>query len=75
MFPGYVVEKLDPITGMWERVPGVVSGTSHPVRDLIDGKKYQFRVKAENMYGVSDPLTTAEIVAKNPFGKSCSCHS
>ncbi|XP_064634017.1 twitchin-like isoform X9 [Lineus longissimus] len=64
---GYVVEKLDPTTGMWERVPGVVNGTSHPVRDLVDGKKYQFRVKAENMYGTSEPLTTGEIIAKNPF--------
>ena len=35
---------------------------------LEEGKKYRFRVRAENMYGVSDPLDgSGPVEAKNPF--------
>lgn len=66
---GYVVEKSVEGSDVWEKVPGVVNGTSHVVRDLEPGKKYKFRVKAENMYGVGDPAETDRaILAKNPYG-------
>jgi len=67
---GYVVEKCEEGSQTWEKVPGVVSGTSHTVRDLEPGKKYKFRVKAENMYGTGEPVETdRSVLAKNPFGK------
>ena len=67
---GYVVEKCEEGSPTWEKVPGVVSGTSHTVRDLEPGKKYKFRVKAENMYGTGEPVETdRSVLAKNPFGK------
>jgi hypothetical protein len=41
------------------------------VKDLETNKKYKFRVKAENIYGVSEPLeTTASIIVKPPYGKN-----
>ncbi|KAL8565325.1 hypothetical protein ACOMHN_029021 [Nucella lapillus] len=64
---GYVVEKLEEGSNIWEKVPGVVSGTSHTVKGLKDGKGYMFRVKAENMYGAGEPLESKKAVAKNPF--------
>jgi Fibronectin type III domain len=68
---GYVVEKCEEGSTFWEKVPGVVNGTAHMVRDLEPGKKYNFRVKAENMYGIGEPCETdRSILAKNPFG-SC----
>lgn len=71
MFTGYVVEKCEEGVGQhWEKVPGHVTGTSHVVRDLNPGKKYKFRVKAENIYGVSEPVETDKsVLAKNPYGK------
>ena len=40
------------------------------VRNLTKGEEYEFRVMAENQYGVSEPLETAEaIMARYPFGK------
>lgn len=37
---------------------------------LHEGKEYQFRVKAVNAEGESEPLETeSTIIAKNPFGK------
>ena len=64
-------EKCEEGSQTWEKVPGVVSGTSHTVRDLEPGKKYKFRVKAENMYGTGEPVETDRaVLAKNPFGNS-----
>ncbi|KAL7064324.1 hypothetical protein AAHC03_04779 [Spirometra sp. Aus1] len=65
---GYVVEKCDESTGVWERVPGAIKGNSVDVADLTEGKRYKFRVSAVNPLGVSEPTETLlSIVAKNPF--------
>jgi hypothetical protein len=71
IFAGYVVEKCEDGKDFWEKVPGVVNGTSHPVKGLKEGKKYKFRVKAENKFGAGKPLETEKAtLAKNPFGKN-----
>jgi len=65
---GYIVEKCEEGSNRWEKVPGIVNGTSHAVKDLEPGKKYKFRVKAENLYGIGDPIETdRSILAKNPY--------
>lgn len=68
----YQVEKMDTATGSW--VPVGRAENDKPEIDvpgLIPGKEYQFRVKAVNVEGESEPLVTDKaIVAKNPFGKS-----
>lgn len=67
----YVVEKMDLQTGRW--VPaGFVDGekTELDVTGLEPNHKYNFRVKAVNEEGESEPLETdAAILAKNPYGK------
>lgn len=64
---GYVVERMDLETGRW--VP--VTTTKTPEADvtgLNEGKDYQFRVKAVNAEGESEPLVTDEpTTAKNPY--------
>ena len=66
---GYTVEKLDPLTGNW--VPcgkADKDATDFVVTGLQPGKFYQFRVKAVNSEGESEPLATTEpILAKNPY--------
>ncbi|ESO91796.1 hypothetical protein LOTGIDRAFT_91265, partial [Lottia gigantea] len=64
---GYIVEKQEEGSNIWEKVPGMVTGTSHNVRGLKDGKHYTFRVKAENIYGTGEPLVGDKMLAKNPF--------
>lgn len=55
---------------VWQKVSSFVPGTTCKVRNLKEGKPYDFRVCAENQYGVSEPLmTTSPIIAKNPFSK------
>lgn len=65
----YQVEKFDKKNGRWVpvgRIPG--SETEMDVKGLQEGHEYQFRVKAINEEGESEPLETDHsITAKNPY--------
>lgn len=64
---GYVVEKLDKQTGRWVPV-GRTNDTEMDVKGLQEGHEYDFRVKAVNDEGESEPLETDKsIIAKNPY--------
>lgn len=65
----YVIERMDTESGRW--VPCGTSKTPEAeVSGLNEGKDYQFRVKAVNAEGESEPLeTTIPTTAKNPFCK------
>lgn len=66
---GYVLEKQEAGTGKW--VPaGFVDPdkTEQDITGLEPNKKYNFRVKAVNEEGESEPLETdGSILAKNPY--------
>ncbi|XP_047491377.1 twitchin-like isoform X5 [Penaeus chinensis] len=64
---GYVIEKTEANYNMWKVVPGYCPKCNFTVKGLEEGKKYRFRVRAENMYGVSEPLEGKPVEAKNPF--------
>ena len=68
---GYLVEKLDKATGRWVPVGRTSPGeTELEVKGLQEGHEYEFRVKAINEEGESEPLITeSTTVAKNPYGK------
>ena len=51
----------------WKQVPGFCPNTSFTVKGLPEGKKYNFRIRAENMYGISDPLEGKPVLVKSPF--------
>ncbi|CAG5115700.1 unnamed protein product [Candidula unifasciata] len=64
----YIVEKQDKATGKWEPVSKFVRGTKYEVLGLLEGHEYNFRVSAENEYGVGEPLETVlSVVAQHPF--------
>ncbi len=67
-FSDYIVEKQEEGSPLWEKVPGIVKDNSIVAKGLKEGKKYKFRVKAENMYGIGEPLESSNVLAKNPFG-------
>lgn len=62
---------MDVTSGRW--VPAGICDpekTEATVTGLEPGKKYEFRVKAVNEEGESEPLQTdGSILAKDPFGK------
>lgn len=60
---GYILEKLQKGEDKWERCNDfLVPVLSYTVRDLTEGKSYQFRVKAENAAGVSEPSRSSLFV-------------
>ena len=64
----YIVEKMDPRVGKWEKCTKFARQPEYEVLDLEEGHEYKFRVMAENQYGVSEPLEIAKpVVAKHPF--------
>lgn len=65
----YVIERMDVDMGRW--VPCGTSKTPEAeVAGLNEGKDYQFRVKAVNSEGESEPLeTTMPTTAKNPYSE------
>lgn len=65
----YSVEKLDVASGRWVPV-GRVTEPEMDVKGLQEGHEYQFRVKAINEEGESEPLDSdGATLAKNPYGK------
>lgn len=64
---GYSIELSEYGVDSWRPVSGYCTKTAFTVKGLQEGKKYVFRVRAENIYGVSEPLEGKPVVAKCPF--------
>jgi len=63
----YEVEKMEESMGSWLPA-GQPKGTSMDIKNLVEGKKYKFLVRAVNKDGDSPDLETTEfITAKNPY--------
>lgn len=53
---------------------GKTDDTEMEIKGLQEGEEYEFRVRAVNDEGESEPLKTDHsIVAKNPYGKWSCC--
>uniref|UniRef100_T1JH06 Titin n=1 Tax=Strigamia maritima TaxID=126957 RepID=T1JH06_STRMM len=67
----YHIEKRDSTREIWMRVADTdLDINSYCIQQLIEGCDYFFRVLAENVCGVSEPLETPEAVTiKSPFEK------
>lgn len=68
----YIVDKRETSRANWAQVSAKLKGgvLELNVEKLIEGHEYQFRIRAENMWGVGDPLITNPVIAKNPFSES-----
>lgn len=65
-----MVEKQDLRTGKWEPVSKFVRNPTYEVMGLTEGHEYNFRVMAENQFGVSEPLETVmSVAAQYPYSK------
>lgn len=64
---GYSIEYQEADTPNWIRVFEAVGGTTYTVRGLDHGKQYRFRVRAQNVVGLSEPLVGVPVVAKDFF--------
>ncbi len=73
----YIVNKRETSRANWAQVSTKIKGNvlEFNVEKLIEGREYQFRIQAENMWGVGDPLITSPVFAKNPFSESSAAFS
>lgn len=67
---GYVVEKIEKDGNSYEKVTtSLVPGFSYVVTGLKEETEYQFRVRAENAAGVSEPSRSTPLMkAADPVG-------
>lgn len=57
----YVIERFDADTGKWTRA--ATSRSAHcTVENLLPKKSYQFRILAENIFGLSEPSEPTKTV-------------
>lgn len=68
----YIVDKRETSRANWAQVSSKIKGDvlELTVEKLIENHEYQFRIRAENTWGVGDALITNPVVAKNPFSES-----
>ena len=66
---GYILEKRDASRFMWTKIGPALTETSHKVVNLTENEEYQFRVRAENKCGTSDPLEGDKVIPKGDYGK------
>lgn len=65
----YVVERRATDSEVWHKLSSTVKDTNYKATKLTPNKEYIFRVAAENMYGVGEPVQASPIIAKFQFGK------
>lgn len=70
---GYMVEKIEKDGDRFGPCcDALETGLTYTVKGLTEGKEYQFRVRAENAAGVSEPSRSTPLtVAADPVGKIC----
>lgn len=71
----YVVLKRETSTPTWAEVSTTIARNSIKVTKLTKGEEYQFRIKAENRYGVSDHIDSKPVTIKLPYSKSVHLNS
>lgn len=65
----YVIEKCDVSRGDWVIASASCTTTSYRVGKLTPGMEYGFRVRAENRFGISEPIYSEKMIARYPFGE------
>lgn len=63
----YSVEKRETSQAAWKIICSSVVRTTFKIPNLVKGTEYQFRVRAENKYGISDPLNSMDVVAQHQY--------
>lgn len=72
----YIIDKRETSRANWALVTSNINGqlTDCTVDKLMQDHEYQFRVSAENQYGIGDPILTDPVMVKNPYGNISSLY-
>lgn len=63
----YIIDQRDVNSDIWRNVTSASTKLTCKIPKLIEGREYIMRICAENMYGISDPLDSEEMRAKDLF--------
>lgn len=70
----YVVLKRETSTPTWAEVSSTIARNTIKVTKLTKGEECQFRIKAENRFGISDHIDSQAITVKLPYSEYLKFH-
>lgn len=65
----YIVLKRETTTANWIEVSSAVARCTIKIMKLITGIEYQFRIRAENRFGISDHIDSPTVTVSLPYSK------
>lgn len=65
----YIVLKRETITANWVEVSSAVARCTIKIMKLTTGVEYQFRIRAENRFGISDHIDSPTVIVSLPYSK------
>uniref|UniRef100_A0A673JAC2 Titin n=1 Tax=Sinocyclocheilus rhinocerous TaxID=307959 RepID=A0A673JAC2_9TELE len=65
----YIVFKRETTTANWIEVSSAVARCTIKIMKLINGVEYQFRIRAENRFGISDHIDSPTVTVSLPYSE------
>lgn len=65
----YIVLKRETTTANWMEVSSAVARCTIKIMKLITGVEYQFRIRAENRFGISDHIDSPTVTVSLPYSE------
>lgn len=65
----YIIQKRETTTANWMDVSSAVARCTMKIMKLTTGLEYQFRIRAENKYGISEHIDSPPVSVNLPYSK------
>uniref|UniRef100_A0A3P8SSB5 Titin n=1 Tax=Amphiprion percula TaxID=161767 RepID=A0A3P8SSB5_AMPPE len=65
----YILQKRETTTANWMDVSSAVARCTMKIMKLTTGLEYQFRIRAENRYGISEHIDSPTVTVSLPYSK------
>lgn len=65
----YIIQKRETTTANWMDVSSAVARCTMKIMKLTTGLEYQFRIRAENRYGISEHIDSPTVTVSLPYSK------
>lgn len=65
----YIIQKRETTTANWTDVSSAVARCTMKIMKLMTGLEYQFRIRAENRYGISEHIDSPTVSVSLPYSE------
>lgn len=65
----YIIQKRETTTANWMDISSAVARCTLKIMKLTTGLEYQFRIRAENRYGISEHIDSPTVTVSLPYSK------